>query len=478
MLIQRIAICEDFIEFIDCHKENYDDFTQEPVLSGDVLAKTVLSTLNKYGLDLQNCVAIGTDGCSVMTGEVKGAVTELKGTLKGAIRSPCYSHALNLSISKCSTVQAVRNAIGTIKEIIAFFNASSKRNNVLKSINNLSLINLCETRWLERHEAVMRFQLNLIKIVEALDLISQWKERDSSTKATLLKNSITTPLFLVTLHALSEILSATITLSRVLQTKSLDKQLAKNIINNTKKILNDKRKNADSVFRKIFDDTTKMMLTLGTEMTLPRITARQTNRPNAKAESAEAYYRVNIFIPLLDSIIEDLNDRFTDEILNVFELNVLVPNIILEKTQSDLHLLNDSVNSILDYMMKVNPMNDIDILSMNLKSELLFWSEYWKQKSTKIPDCALSALKECSKEIYPTINMLLQILCTIPVTVASAERSFSSLKRLKSWLRSTMSQEKLSGLALLHIHRDINVYVENVIDKFGKVKERKLEFVI
>ncbi|KAG5879879.1 hypothetical protein JTB14_037715 [Gonioctena quinquepunctata] len=129
-------------------------------------------------------------------------------------------------------------------------------------------------------------------------------------------------------------------------------------------------------------------------------------------------------------------------------------------------------------MIKVNPTNDVDSLSMNLKSELFFRSGYCKQKPTKIPECALSALEECSREIYPTGNMLLQILCTIPVTVASAERSLSSLKRLKSWLRSIISQEKLSGLALLHIHRDISVNVEKVIDRFAKVKERKLEFII
>jgi len=41
------------------------------------------------------------------------------------------------------------------------------------------------------------------------------------------------------------------------------------------------------------------------------------------------------------------------------------------------------------------------------------------------------------------------ILLTIPMTVASAERSFSKLKLLKSYLRSTMSQEKLNGLALI-----------------------------
>ncbi|KAG5883145.1 hypothetical protein JTB14_015374 [Gonioctena quinquepunctata] len=150
-------------------KDNYDDFSEEPVLYGDVLAKTVLHTANKYNLDLQNCVAIGTDGCSVMTGELKCAVTELKVTLKGAIKSPCYNQALNLSIYKYSTGQAERNAVGTVKEIIAFFNAPSKRYNVLKSMIKLSIISLCETRGLERHEAVLKFKTNLIKNVEASD---------------------------------------------------------------------------------------------------------------------------------------------------------------------------------------------------------------------------------------------------------------------------------------------------------------------
>ncbi|KAG5879878.1 hypothetical protein JTB14_037714 [Gonioctena quinquepunctata] len=112
-----------------------------------VLAKTVSSTLNKYGFDLQNCVAIGTDGCSVMTGELTGAVAELKVTLKEAMKSPCYNHALNLSISVCSTVQAVRNAVGTVEGMIAFLYASSKRNHVLESMNKVSLISYCETRW-------------------------------------------------------------------------------------------------------------------------------------------------------------------------------------------------------------------------------------------------------------------------------------------------------------------------------------------
>jgi hypothetical protein len=43
------------------------------------------------------------------------------------------------------------------------------------------------------------------------------------------------------------------------------------------------------------------------------------------------------------------------------------------------------------------------------------------------------ALDECSADIYPTVRNLLLVLCTLPVSVASAERSFSTLRRLANF---------------------------------------------
>lgn len=61
----------------------------------------------------------------------------------------------------------------------------------------------------------------------------------------------------------------------------------------------------------------------------------------------------------------------------------------------------------------------------------------------------------------PNIFVVYRILFTIPITVASAERSFSKLKLLKNYLRSTMSQERLNGLATLCIEKklldDVNI---------------------
>ena len=62
--------------------------------------------------------------------------------------------------------------------------------------------------------------------------------------------------------------------------------------------------------------------------------------------------------------------------------------------------------------------------------------------------------------------MLLQIAATIPVTW-ECERSGSVLRRLNTYLRSSMGQPRLSGLALMHIQRERNINIERVIDIFA-----------
>ncbi|XP_065642106.1 52 kDa repressor of the inhibitor of the protein kinase-like [Hydra vulgaris] len=169
--VNTCEIREDFIGFVNCHTENYSNFTYEPVLTGELLGNTVANTLTKFGFNLKDCIGIGTDGCSLMLSENNGAVTKLQKILPNAIKSPCYNHALNLSVSKCSSVRAVRNTIGTMKEVISFFKGSPKRSNVLKYINKGMLTSLCKTRWIERHDSVLSFKSCLTSIVETLDLI-------------------------------------------------------------------------------------------------------------------------------------------------------------------------------------------------------------------------------------------------------------------------------------------------------------------
>ena len=72
-------------------------------------------------------------------------------------------------------------------------------------------------------------------------------------------------------------------------------------------------------------------------------------------------------------------------------------------------------------------------------------------------------------DCYLNLSIAYRISLTIPVTVASVERSFSKLKMLKSYLRSTISQEMLNELAILCIEKEIleNIKFENIINVWG-----------
>ena len=75
----------------------------------------------------------------------------------------------------------------------------------------------------------------------------------------------------------------------------------------------------------------------------------------------------------------------------------------------------------------------------------------------------------------PNMTILYRIFLTIPVTSAHAERSFSHLKLIKSYLRSVMGQERLTSLSLLSIERGISSKCDydSVIDNFAAMKTRR-----
>ncbi|XP_076908869.1 uncharacterized protein LOC143565921 [Bidens hawaiensis] len=93
-----------------------------------------------------------------------------------------------------------------------------------------------------------------------------------------------------------------------------------------------------------------------------------------------------------------------------------------------------------------------DIDAEELYRELKLFETFLPGDATSPLD-VLNNLKQMDS--YPNSLVAYRVLLTIPVTVASAERSFSKLKLLKTYLRSSMSQERLNGLTIIATENDV-----------------------
>ncbi|KAK5647948.1 hypothetical protein RI129_002840 [Pyrocoelia pectoralis] len=325
--------------------------------------------------------------------------------MKIAVRCPCFNHALNLSLSKSSNVQSVRNAVGVMKEIISFFKASSKRNYVLKQTLGDQLSGLCEKRWVERHDAVLQFKASIEKNLQALNLISEWNERESSSKARSHILAISSNCsFIITLFCPNELPTA---------------------------LQNDFPQSTH------FKPRLLQMWSLGLRHPVYSFT-------------------------------------FQQETMDLFNLQICVPAILIHSNEDGIHSAVEIL--IAKYGNLFETVRDV--LKSTFIAELHLWKMRWKHsKELEIPSDGLNALKQSDKMMYPIIHEILKILCTLPVSVASAERSFSGLRSLKSWLRANMGEERLSGLALMHVHKDIVINEDNIIERFTKSGVR-MEFVM
>ena len=68
--------------------------------------------------------------------------------------------------------------------------------------------------------------------------------------------------------------------------------------------------------------------------------------------------------------------------------------------------------------------------------------------------CDVFNKQTCFKVMLSEVHKLVLLYLTVPVTIATAERSFSGLKRIKTYLRNSMTQQCLNHCMLLHIHRN------------------------
>ena len=492
------SIREDFLAFVECQHGT----------TGEQLASLIETTCLSMGLDMNLCRGQGYDGAGNMAGVCKGAAAIIRSKYPKAFYFHCASHKLNLCVVHACQLSSVSNMMSTVTGVANFFNFSPTRQKSLEAHIEDSLksklLPLCRTRWVERINALEVMSDLLESTVSSLTTISlntsrEWN-RDSVTQATSYLKSIDFD-FIINLVITQKVLAFISGITTGLQKRGIDMGEIYNQVRLVLTVLQRTREDVESFHQDCYDEACTLARKLDVDCNKPRTCSRQIHRQNAAplstspAEQVKDYYRCNVTIPVLDDMCACLSARFCEGQEVVVKGMMLLPSSTITVDNWD-----DAIQPFLDLYRDEVSSDHI------LRAEIVLWKQMWsdkwdlkwkviqeqhvkatgsrmkvsanemkKLKKGAVPDNISSTLNAINSETFPNIHFLLSVLAVLPLTTCEAERNISCLRRLKTYMRSTMSEERLTGLALMNIHRDMNIDIDEVINIFAREHPRRMK---
>ena len=167
----------------------------------------------------------------------------------------------------------------------------------------------------------------------------------------------------------------------------------------------------------------------------------------------EQFYRAKVYYQLIDNILMELNDRFSSKNIQILSgISSLCP-------ESDSFLSFDSLKPLADHF---------DVDSVALCNELTVAKRMLAKKSLFTVTDLYRDLYPF-KQAFPTVVVLIEIAITIPVSSTTCERTFSKMKLIKTAVRNSMTDDRLSDLCSLAVERDIDINFEQIVDKFSDI---------
>ena len=157
--------------------------------------------------------------------------------------------------------------------------------------------------------------------------------------------------------------------------------------------------------------------------------------------TVEEYYR-RFYFEVLDSTINSIRRRFDQPGYRTY---MHIQNLLLKCAKGD--YFDDDLEEIVSFYGS-------DLEAVTLQTQLETFSGQLEEQST-IEDVIkyIKGFSSDERHFFSEIVTLITLILVNPATNAVSERSFSAMKRVKTYLRSTMSQECLNSLMVLHVHK-------------------------
>uniref|UniRef100_A0A8C5BKB5 HAT C-terminal dimerisation domain-containing protein n=1 Tax=Gadus morhua TaxID=8049 RepID=A0A8C5BKB5_GADMO len=315
---------------------------------------------------------------------------------------------------------------------------------------------LCDTRWACRHVACRNVMDRLPAIVQVLENIASEKHPQRAVEARGILVQIDLN-FVGCLVLFRKVLSDAKYLSDMLQSKTVDYAKAVELIEALKETLLHYRCEAsfDELWSEALDVCQKSSIDT-TQRNRKRY--RQTSKalqdsfiPSTLGQhvvpDSKHTFCVNVYYPVMDNMIGEIDRRFSNKNCNIMQgVQALNPSSTTFLREETVLLLGNAYDSNIE----------------DLKHELHQTRRVLerKKKEMESPTTLMEFVQfmDPYQDVFYELFRLCKIAVVLPVSSASCERSFSTLRIIKSYLRSTMTEKRLSSLAVLSIESKLIIY--------------------
>uniref|UniRef100_A0A3Q0T7S3 TTF-type domain-containing protein n=1 Tax=Amphilophus citrinellus TaxID=61819 RepID=A0A3Q0T7S3_AMPCI len=411
--------------------ESFVGFTAVKDATGKGLTDTLTGVLDGLGLDLANCRGQSYDNGSNMRGINKGVQALIQQRCPEALFIPCCSHSLNLLLC---------DAAASNKECLTFFGTIQRLYTICSS-------SLKSDTWEAKLDSVKAVLLQLGGILDALEQLEE-AAGDSKivSEAKSLSDEIVSMEFLVCLLVWYDLLEINFA-SKALQAADVSLDTAIRLIDSLKEFLLRYREEG---FQKSLEIAGRIAIEMGAS---PKFKERRF-RKQKKA------LQVLVFNVLVDIVRQELSERFSNlqPVSEKFKFITKMEHM----TKAELE------ESVTAYTLTASDVSRDIIQEIYPASRLL--------KGYKALEKLNFLIQENLDLVFPDLTVALRVFLTMPLTVASAERSYSKLKLIKTYLRSNMSNDRFTQLAVISIENRVarSISYDATLEKWASAKAQNV----
>lgn len=432
--------------------ERFWGFFNPHSLTAEDISKVLLEELQTLIGDCPHKLIAQTyDGAAALSGAKSGVQVRIKEVYSHAHFIHCYAHQLNLILEKAASQNSkVRVFFNSLSGIPAFFSNSPQRMATLESVADSHRIpRPSTTRWNFKSRTVNAVYEMKDLIIECCSKLESSNSKVTGLAAAGLKRILKDPEFNFWLVFFSKVMPHVDILYSQLQSRNIDAVKANNALNAFSSAVQSIRVACDEC-----DNTDRQ------ELSEPK--RRKTELPETGRTTAAK--------EVCDVIAMQCRERFRFT-------NHLEASKLLLVNNFPAYSINFP-NNELAKAVEAYPM----LGKEKLRTELtVLYTREDLCKSQNLIDLLKIINDNNLQSAFSETVKLLKILITTPMTTAEAERCFSTLKRIKTFLRSTMATERLSALAMLSIESamvtESKNFNEAVINNFVTSKSRRMDFI-